>query len=85
LSGVVLFRYPIYRGINLVQFVFYGLCAAGALPSSRGQRSRGLRALSMFAAMNLALMVGFFRWLRGTQAGHWQRTIRSAAVAEGTS
>lgn len=29
-----------------------------------------------FLAMNLALVDGFFKWLRGIQAGTWQRTAR---------
>lgn len=82
LSGLTLFRHPLYRCFTLLQFGFYGLCIAGVLPRLPRHCKRPLRALSLFAAMNLALMVGWFRWLRGTQAAHWQRTNRSTITSQ---
>ncbi len=35
-----------------------------------------IRNIAYFLAMNLALTDGFFKWLRGIQAGTWQRTAR---------
>ena len=35
-----------------------------------------LRLTTMFTGMNLALLLGFWRWLVGTQRGTWQRTAR---------
>ena len=35
-----------------------------------------LRVANMFTAMNLALLVGFGRWVRGRQKGAWERTVR---------
>jgi hypothetical protein len=32
----------------------------------------------MFTAMNLALLVGFGRWVRGRQKSAWERTARLA-------
>jgi hypothetical protein len=32
----------------------------------------------MFTGMNVALLVGFWRWLRGSQQGAWRRTVRLA-------
>jgi cellulose synthase/poly-beta-1,6-N-acetylglucosamine synthase-like glycosyltransferase len=78
LTGVALSGQPMYRGAAVLQCAFYCLCISGALLPSRNRRWRLLRACSMFAAMNLALLVGFFRWLRGTQSGLWQRTARTS-------
>ena len=30
----------------------------------------------MFTGMNAALLVGFWRWLRGNQQAAWKRTLR---------
>jgi cellulose synthase/poly-beta-1,6-N-acetylglucosamine synthase-like glycosyltransferase len=82
LGGLALAAHPLYRWMLVAQAIFYTLCAAGAVVPATGRRgSRVLRALSMFAAMNLALLLGFGRWLRGTQTGLWQRTARSADLA----
>jgi cellulose synthase/poly-beta-1,6-N-acetylglucosamine synthase-like glycosyltransferase len=78
ITGIALLGSPIYRGMNIVQALFYGLCAAGALLSPTSPRWRVLRLFPMFAAMNLALLFGFFRWMRGGQTGLWQRTQRHA-------
>ena len=39
---------------------------------------RLLRLATMFTTMNLALLVGFWRWASGGQRGVWQRTARQA-------
>jgi hypothetical protein len=77
LAGIALAGSPTYRWMNALQGLFYCLCGAGALPFATGRRWRPLRALCMFAAMNLALMFGFFRFLAGAQTGVWQRTSRA--------
>jgi cellulose synthase/poly-beta-1,6-N-acetylglucosamine synthase-like glycosyltransferase len=85
LTGMALASHPLYRRMNISQGIFYGLCAAGAVLPAADRRYRFLRMLSMFAAMNLALLVGFFRWLRGTQTGHWQRTSRAVECVPSTA
>ena len=58
------------------QVAFYlGAIGASRLPGG-SRASRPLRVVSMFAGMNLALLVGFFRLLRGGQKGTWDRTPR---------
>ena len=39
---------------------------------------RYLRLGTMFTSMNLALLFGFVRWVRGSQKAAWKRTDRSA-------
>jgi cellulose synthase/poly-beta-1,6-N-acetylglucosamine synthase-like glycosyltransferase len=61
---------------------FYGLSVGiGYLPV-RSRLLKPLRLTTMFTSMNAALLVGFWRWLWGTQKGAWRRTAR-LAEAEG--
>jgi len=66
-----------YRYLLLAQVAFYlvSLLAAVAPPS---RWLKPLRLASLFSGMNLALLVGFIRWLVGSQKGAWRRTIRLA-------
>lgn len=77
-TGIALAAIPLYRDLIIVQGLFYCLCAAGALGSPTSPRLRFLRLFPMFAAMNLALLFGFFRWAGGGQSGLWRRTRRMA-------
>lgn len=74
LASIALVGHPVYRAAVILQVAFYALCVIGALVPSA---NRGiLRLFPMFAAMNLALLVGFIRWMRGTRSGVWNRTAR---------
>jgi cellulose synthase/poly-beta-1,6-N-acetylglucosamine synthase-like glycosyltransferase len=64
------------RALLLAQVAFYGIAAAGG----RGAGAVG-RTARHFVAMNAALAVGFWRFLRGTQAAAWRRTARTPARA----
>jgi cellulose synthase/poly-beta-1,6-N-acetylglucosamine synthase-like glycosyltransferase len=64
------------RAILAAQVAFYTLAAAG----ERGAGSAG-RTARYFVAMNAALAVGLWRFLRGTQRAAWRRTARAAAHA----
>jgi cellulose synthase/poly-beta-1,6-N-acetylglucosamine synthase-like glycosyltransferase len=66
-----------YRLLLAAQIAFYALAFAGW----RGAAGRLRRAASWahyFVAMNVALTVGFWRFVRGTQRAAWQRTDRVA-------
>lgn len=45
--------------------------------SGHGYAIRLARLSAMFSAMNLALLLGFFRWLSGRQHGAWTPTARA--------
>lgn len=79
-SNAFLWNESFYRGCLLGQFAFYGISLA--LPSlpARLRFLKPLRLTTMFTAMNVALLVGFWRWLRGSQAAAWERTLRVAEV-----
>ncbi len=69
-----------YRALLLGQTVFYGLALAG-WRGGGGLTGTARRLASLahyFVAMNAALAVGLWRFLRGTQRAAWQRTERTA-------
>ena len=62
------------------QLGFYAVAIAAAYVPPRPRALRVLRLSTMFATMNLALLVGFFRWASGAQRGTWKRTTRGPVV-----
>jgi cellulose synthase/poly-beta-1,6-N-acetylglucosamine synthase-like glycosyltransferase len=77
-SNCLLWRDPFYLGLLFGQVGFYLLSAAAVLVPTRFRSLKPLRLTTMFTSMNLALLVGFCRWLRGNQHGVWRRTARLA-------
>ena len=78
LANTCLLSLPLYRVLFVCQFGFWAMALCGHLIPGSGTASRLLRLSSMFVSMNLALAVGFWRWLRNSQSGVWKRTARSA-------
>jgi cellulose synthase/poly-beta-1,6-N-acetylglucosamine synthase-like glycosyltransferase len=69
-----------YRYLLVAQIGFYlASLGAGRLPT-RPRVLRYPRLATMFTMMNAALLVGFFRWLRGDQSAAWKRTARTPTV-----
>lgn len=64
-----------WRALLLAQLAGYTLAAAGDGAGAPGRIARH------FVAMNAALAVGFWRFLRGTQRAAWRRTARAPATA----
>jgi cellulose synthase/poly-beta-1,6-N-acetylglucosamine synthase-like glycosyltransferase len=69
-----------YRVLVAAQLAFYALALAGSRASA-GPLGRAASWAHYFVAMNVALAVGFWRFVRGTQRAAWQRTERTAARA----
>jgi cellulose synthase/poly-beta-1,6-N-acetylglucosamine synthase-like glycosyltransferase len=69
-----------FRAVLLVQLAFYLLAVAGRLGAA-GRARRIALVAHYFVSMNAALAVGFWRFLRGSQAATWQRTERVAGGA----
>jgi cellulose synthase/poly-beta-1,6-N-acetylglucosamine synthase-like glycosyltransferase len=82
-SNLSLCASPLFQAALVAQFLFYLTSAAVAVIPARFRVPRSLRLATMFTGMNLALLVGFWRWARGTQRGTWQRTVREAENADG--
>jgi cellulose synthase/poly-beta-1,6-N-acetylglucosamine synthase-like glycosyltransferase len=80
LSNLCLWSQPVYRVTLLAQLGFYGLSLGALFVPPRPRILKFLRLTTMFTSMNAALLVGFWRWLRGAQKGAWKRTTRLAEV-----
>jgi cellulose synthase/poly-beta-1,6-N-acetylglucosamine synthase-like glycosyltransferase len=69
-----------YRLLLGAQLGFYALALAGWFGAS-GALRRAASFAHYFVAMNVALAVGFWRFVRGTQRAAWQRTARGSVRA----
>jgi cellulose synthase/poly-beta-1,6-N-acetylglucosamine synthase-like glycosyltransferase len=76
-NAALAFRSGVYLAIFVGQLGFYALAALGASPLPSGGLRRVASPARYFVAMNLALLVGFFRFLRGSQRAAWDRTART--------
>jgi len=73
---------PTFLALFVAQVGFYVVSlAAGRLPA-KPRILRYPRLATMFTMMNAALLVGFFRWIRGEQSAAWKRTARVQEIAE---
>jgi cellulose synthase/poly-beta-1,6-N-acetylglucosamine synthase-like glycosyltransferase len=77
-SHLGLLDLPAYRYGLGVHLGFYLVSVAAAFAPARPRLLKPLRLTTMFTSMNAALLVGFWRWVRGTQKGTWKRTARLA-------
>jgi cellulose synthase/poly-beta-1,6-N-acetylglucosamine synthase-like glycosyltransferase len=68
---------PVYRELAIAQGAVYGLSAIVAMVPGRWRFVRVARVLPLFVGMNLALLAGLYRWVRGGQSGVWTRTPRA--------
>ncbi|MBY0527660.1 MAG: glycosyltransferase family 2 protein [Gemmataceae bacterium] len=78
-SNLCLLDEPLYFWAQSVQLCFYGLAVLTPwLDWLQGGQHllKPLRLPALFTSMNAALLVGFWRWLRGRQNGAWRRTTR---------
>ena len=82
-SNAILAGRPFYQVCLLGQFAFYLLAGLAALIPLRLGVLKPLRLATMFVGMNAALLVGFWRWIRGRQKGTWKRTARVEEMAGG--
>jgi cellulose synthase/poly-beta-1,6-N-acetylglucosamine synthase-like glycosyltransferase len=78
LVNPLLWQEPFYRLAFVTQAAFYLTSVLVGLVPGRFKTVKPLRITTMFAGMNAALLVGFWRWLRGSQGGAWKRTARLA-------
>ena len=67
---------PIYRWLGVVQMAFYALALYGWWRSRGGLAPAALRIPLFLVSMNLALLVGFWKYLTGQFTGAWARTAR---------
>jgi cellulose synthase/poly-beta-1,6-N-acetylglucosamine synthase-like glycosyltransferase len=67
---------PLYRLALIAQLAFYLTSVLAAFLPAEPRIFRPLRLTTMFTGMNTALLVGYWRWLRGRQKGVWNPTAR---------
>jgi cellulose synthase/poly-beta-1,6-N-acetylglucosamine synthase-like glycosyltransferase len=68
----------LYLALMLSQLAFYIASLLSAYLPAGYRMLKPLRIAALFTGMNAALLVGFFRWMRGIQKGTWTRTARMA-------
>lgn len=66
----------LYLALFLMQIIFYLLALLGRILSGIHVHVKVLGFPYYFVSMNIALLVGFFKFLTGTQSVKWERTSR---------
>ena len=75
-ANLVLVNKGFYGVSLLAGLVLAAVALLGQYFSFGSSAGRALRLTTMFATMNAALLVGFFRWAAGRQRAAWDRTAR---------
>jgi biofilm PGA synthesis N-glycosyltransferase PgaC len=84
LSNAILFATTpnlIYGLLLLAQTAFYGMTALAALFPTLKKKSRLIKLGSYFVFMNVSVILGFFRFLRGRQSATWEKARRVQSPA----
>ncbi len=76
-AASALVGYRLYQAALLAQATFYTLCVVAIALPPGNRFCRTARILPMFTGMNVALLVGLFRWIRGKHTGIWKTTARA--------
>lgn len=76
-STAFLFRLPAYRALFLLQAAVYAACLAVTPYALGGGRLGAFRVPYYFVFVNVAILFGFQRFLRGSQRSAWESTARS--------
>jgi cellulose synthase/poly-beta-1,6-N-acetylglucosamine synthase-like glycosyltransferase len=82
-ANIALFQIKTYQYLLAAQIAFYALSFMITLLPPGGKLLKPLRLAPMFTSMNLALLVGFFRWITGRQNAAWTRTARTTPRTAG--
>ena len=77
LTNLFLAASPFYRVTLALQMAFYVLAATGRSRQLKGAPKRVASMAYYFVTMNLAIVVGFWRFLRNAQRAAWDRTVRA--------
>ena len=75
-ANLLLVNIGIYGATLMAFLALCGLALIGHYLSGASPLAKVTRLATMFATMNAALLVGFFRWAKGTQRAAWERTAR---------
>jgi cellulose synthase/poly-beta-1,6-N-acetylglucosamine synthase-like glycosyltransferase len=83
IANIPLAGRPGYGAFLVAQIAAHVVALAATRPGVWRRLPRLARLAVMFHSMNAALLVGFWRWLRGAHSGVWQRTDRGGVTAPG--
>jgi cellulose synthase/poly-beta-1,6-N-acetylglucosamine synthase-like glycosyltransferase len=75
-ANALLVQEPLYRALFALQLAFYGLALLAALRIRLPLIGRLTSAIYYFVCMQLAMLRGLIRHLRGTQSVAWERQYR---------
>jgi hypothetical protein len=75
-TSALLWDDPVYRALLFAQVAFYALSAVTPFVPTKSRFLKPLRLTTMFTGMNVALLLGFWRWVSGGQRATWHRTVR---------
>ena len=78
--GLALVGDLFYQALLAAQAAFYVTALVAAYIPGQPKAVKPLRLTTMFTSMNVALLLGFGRWLWGTQGATWRRTVRDAEL-----
>jgi len=76
-ANLLLLGQPFYRLTLAAQLGFFALAGLGSLSVGPSLLRRIAGVAYYFVTMNLAIVVGFWRFLRNSQAAAWERTARA--------
>lgn len=74
---------PVYITLFAAQACFYGVSFIASLSPSFRNRNKLARLAYYLTFMNVSVILGFFRFLRGRQSASWEKARRSLAPAPG--
>jgi len=81
-SGIVFAGtgHPLYGALFGLQLLFYAAALLAPRRETGSTAGKLMRLCYYFAFMNLSVIQGFFRFLRGGQSAAWEKARRSTAV-----
>jgi cellulose synthase/poly-beta-1,6-N-acetylglucosamine synthase-like glycosyltransferase len=80
-SNILLVERRLHHHLLLAQLGFYLVAALAAFLPPRLKLLKPLRLATMFTGMNMALLIGYWRYLCGWQKGVWKPTARLAQAS----
>ncbi|PHS14103.1 MAG: glycosyl transferase family 2 [Blastopirellula sp.] len=78
ITNAMLLSTSLYTMTFSFQLLFYSFCFLGNSLNITGTIGRIIRVANLFVYVNIAVLIGTFKWLTIHQSGMWDRTARSA-------
>jgi biofilm PGA synthesis N-glycosyltransferase PgaC len=72
----------VFKVLFAGQLAFYGMAIASGLTASKNNSFKVMRLAYYFVFMNVSVVQGFFRFLRGKQPSAWEKAARNQPVLQ---